>query len=68
MVFLLKKNKKMKERLDKQRKHSLKAIEAAEEAKSMAILEDNSTNDDSAADSEDVVSPSTSARVSLFVE
>ena len=59
---LLEKNKKRKERLEKRRKRSLKAIEAAEEAKSMTILEDSSTNDDSATDSEDVASPSTSAR------
>ena len=59
---ILKKNKKRKERLEKQRKRSLKSIEAAEEAKSMAILEDSSTNDDSATDSEDVASPSTSAQ------
>ena len=58
---LLQKNKKVKERLEKQRKRSLKAIKAAEEAKSMAILEDSSTNIDSATDSENVAGPSSSS-------
>lgn len=58
---LLKKNKMVKERFEKQRKRRLTEEKAAEEAKWMAVLEDSSTNDDSATDPEDAAGPSSSS-------
>jgi len=50
--------KKAKERLEKQRKWSFKAKVGAEKAKSVVILEDSSTNEDSSTDAEDATGTS----------